>query len=185
MQRRSFLRAATSMISAAGLHDLFASQAQGRASTGAESAPDGRGRRPLRASTRDEIQLLQFTVTSHEAGSEMFAIEHQHRKPGGPPLHLHWNQEEWFYVMEGAVAFQVGEQRVTLKAGASVLAPRRVPHAFSSVSSGESRMLNAFCPAGKMEQFFVDTDNTKLPMDGDFWKKYELDVVGPSPFSRA
>jgi quercetin dioxygenase-like cupin family protein len=35
------------------------------------------------------------------------------------------NQEEWFYVMEGEVIFQVGEERITLKPGESVLAVRR------------------------------------------------------------
>ena len=73
---------------------------------------------------------------------------------GGPPLHLHFDQEEWFYVMEGEVAFQVGEQRVHLRGGESVLAPRRVPHTFSSVAATPSRLLIAFSPAGKMEQYF-------------------------------
>ena len=35
--------------------------------------------------------------------------------PGGPPLHYHLAQEEWFYVMEGEVLFQVGDKRLTLK----------------------------------------------------------------------
>jgi len=41
-------------------------------------------------------------------------------------VHAHPRQEEWFFVMEGEVLFQVGERRVTLHAGESILGPRGV-----------------------------------------------------------
>ncbi len=63
--------------------------------------------------------------------------------------------------MEGEVTFQVGEQRVQLHAGESVLAPRLVPHTFSSVGATPGRLLIAFCPAGKMERYFRDAENDK------------------------
>ena len=73
----------------------------------------------------------------------------------GPALHLHLSQEEWFYVMEGEVRFQVGDQRLQLGPGESVLAPRRIPHTFSATGS-PAHMLIAFTPADKMEQYFID-----------------------------
>jgi hypothetical protein len=41
-------------------------------------------------------------------------MEHTHLTHGGPALHLHLDQEEWFYVLEGEVAFQIGDQRLRL-----------------------------------------------------------------------
>jgi mannose-6-phosphate isomerase-like protein (cupin superfamily) len=107
--------------------------------------------------------------------------EHTHLVPGGPPVHLHFNQDEWFYVPEGQIAFQVGEQRANLGPGESVLAPRRIPHTFSSVGA-PARMLIAFCSAGKMEQYFRSVEtNPKLNADPEFWRTCEMELVGPSP----
>jgi hypothetical protein len=84
-------------------------------------------------------------------------IEHRNLRPGSPPLHLHLNQEEWFYVFDGRVKFIVGEKTLTLGAGESVLAPRRVAHTFSSTVS-LSHVIIAFAPAGKMEEYFRDAN---------------------------
>ena len=41
----------------------------------------------------------------------------------------------------------------------------------------------AFCPAGKMEQYFQDIGaNPKLNADPEFWRQCEMELVGPSPF---
>jgi mannose-6-phosphate isomerase-like protein (cupin superfamily) len=188
MQRRSFLRTAAVVNAATGLHDLFA----GQASAGTPVSPPSIALHPVGAG-EDRFghphslgfSSLLFKVATSETAGGLFVIEHQHLLPGGPPLHLHLNQEEWFYVMEGEVAFQVGEQRLHLHPGESVLAPRRVPHAFSSVAATPSRMLIAFCPAGKMEQFFRDAESPGAPVtDAEFWRRYEVELIGPSPFAK-
>ena len=106
--------------------------------------------------------------------------------PGtGPALHLHFSQEEWFYVMEGEVVFQVGDQRVQLHTGESALAPRRIPHTFSAVGS-PAHMLIAFTPAGKMEQYFIDAAaHPSLAATAGFMNRYEMQWIGPSPFWRS
>ena len=67
---------------------------------------------------------ILFKVPASETAGGLFVMEEILPGPGGPPLHLHPKQEEWFYVMEGEVAFQVGDQRLHLHAGESVLGPR-------------------------------------------------------------
>lgn len=138
---------------------------------------------------------MLFKISSEDTAGRVFLIEHRNLEHGGPPLHLHWNQEEWFYVMEGEVAFQVGEQRIHLKAGESVLAPRRVPHAFAPVAP--SRMMIAFTPSGRMEQFFQDAEKAAPGGDvgafftqtdpkilGAFFSNYEMKLIGPSPLAK-
>lgn len=189
MKRRMFLRAAAAVIPAAGLHDLMEIQAQVPAAVSpmtpelhvVKAGEDRYGQYHTMG-----ISHLLFKVSGNETGGAMFVVEHQHLKPGGPALHLHLNQEEWFCVMESEVIFQVGEQRITLKPGESVLAPRRVPHTFSSVAEGESRMLIAFTPAGKMEQYFRDAADPKtLEAESVYLRKFEMELVGPSPFWKA
>jgi mannose-6-phosphate isomerase-like protein (cupin superfamily) len=185
--RRSFLKSAASVAPAAALHDLIAAAAHAQAP--APSTPDlhvvAAGQDRLGAPHSMGYSSLAFKVLSSDTGGNLFVIEHSHLVPGGPPLHLHLYQDEWFYVLEGEVAFQVGDKRVQLKPGESVLGPRRVPHAFSSVAP-QSRMLIAFTPAGMMEKFFLDgAPDPKLAMTAEFMSRYEMKWVGPSPFAKA
>jgi mannose-6-phosphate isomerase-like protein (cupin superfamily) len=131
------------------------------------------------------MSSLAFKVLTADTGGNLFVIEHSHLVPGVLPLHLHLYQDEWFYVMEGEVAFQIGEKRVQLKPGESVLGPRRVPHSFSSIAP-ESRMLIAFTPAGMMEKFFLDAaPDPKRALTPEFMNRYEMQWLGPSPFAKA
>ena len=186
MKRRSFLKAITVAAPAAGLQDFLVSQARAQATPSPPAsalhvvgAGEDRSAQPHSLG----FSTILFKVPTSETAGGLFVIEHTHLLPGGPPLHLHLSQEEWFYLMEGEAVFQVGEQRVHLHAGDSVLAPRRVPHTFSSVGTTPGRMIIAFCPAVKMEQYFRDAEIARQhAFDADFMARYEMELVGPSPF---
>lgn len=183
MERRSVLKAIASTAPLAALHNLIA-EAPAAQSTGTLHVV-GNGEDLSGHSRSLGFSTLSFKVSTAETAGGLFLIEHTHLAPGGPPLHLHYEQEEWFYVMEGEVAFQVGDKRLALKPGESVLAPRRIPHTFSSVAAS-SRLLIAFTPAGKMEQYFRDAEGHKgLGAQPEFMNRYEMQWVGPSPFHTA
>ncbi|MFN7692959.1 MAG: cupin domain-containing protein, partial [Burkholderiales bacterium] len=55
--------------------------------------------------------------------------------PGGPPLHLHPEQDEVFIVDEGEYRFQCDEVQSLLKAGDSIFLPRGLPHTFRQLSA--------------------------------------------------
>lgn len=121
---------------------------------------------------------ILFKTSAAETPS-LFAIEHTKLVPGwGPPLHLHFAQEEWFYVIEGEVLIQAGDQRVTLKPGDSILGPRNVPHAFVAIGQ-PARMLITYTPAGQMEQFFRDTAAIGPRDMASSSLRYGVKVVGP------
>ncbi|MEA2419711.1 MAG: hypothetical protein QOE60_1917 [Thermoleophilaceae bacterium] len=69
--------------------------------------------------------------------------------PQGPasPMHVHHNEDEWFYVVEGDLTFWVGGQLIEAPAGSFVYGPREVPHTFS-VASEQARFLLVAEPAG-------------------------------------
>ena len=79
---------------------------------------------------------------------------------GGWPRHLHYDQDEWIYVVNGEVDFLVGDKRFRVGAGESVFIPRKVSHVFSPVSAG-CKIVNVYQPAGKMEEFFRELGNFK------------------------
>jgi DNA-binding transcriptional MerR regulator/quercetin dioxygenase-like cupin family protein len=72
---------------------------------------------------------------------------------GGPP-HLHHDQDEWIYVVEGEFEFHVGNKRFHLSAGESVFMPRKVAHMWGCVSGKPGKIINVYQPAGKVEEFF-------------------------------
>jgi quercetin dioxygenase-like cupin family protein len=126
------------------------------------------------------FSTILFKVLPRETGGELFVIEHKGLGHGGPPVHLHLQQEEWFYVMEGEVLFQLGDQRKILRAGESVLGPRGVPHSFVGVGEKPAHMMIAFSPAGMMEAFFRKTAVPNGPkMDAALLSEFEMQYLGP------
>ena len=50
---------------------------------------------------------------------------------GGGPRHLHHDQDEWIYVIEGEFDFEVGDERFRLGAGETVFIPRKIAHVWA------------------------------------------------------
>jgi quercetin dioxygenase-like cupin family protein len=82
------------------------------------------------------ITSIAFKVLTRDTNGELFIIEHTTRQKGGPPRHIHPHQDEWFYVIEGEFLFEVGHDRVTLRPGGSILAPRNLAHAWAFIGDG-------------------------------------------------
>lgn len=93
-------------------------------------------------------------VSTEDTNGDIYIFESTRDRKGGPPLHYHYEQDEWWYILEGEFLFKVGDQTFTAKKGDSVFGPRMVPHAFAKTNEGPARMVMAFQPAGKMEAHF-------------------------------
>ena len=57
------------------------------------------------------------------------------------PPHVHHNDDEAWYVLEGALCIQMGEKVVETRAGAGVLVPRGTPHTYWNPGPGPTRYL--------------------------------------------
>ena len=64
----------------------------------------------------------------------------------GVDPHTHEDHVDSFYVLEGEVEFQVGEELVRAGPGSFVAAPRGVTHGFRNVGGSELRMVNIHAP---------------------------------------
>ena len=73
--------------------------------------------------------------------------------PLDTPLHVHENEDEVFYVLEGDHVIQVGDEEFHLGPGGLVFGPSRVPHAQRRVVPRTGRILIMTSPAG-FEGFF-------------------------------
>jgi quercetin dioxygenase-like cupin family protein len=125
------------------------------------------------------ISVIDFKVSTQDGG--LFILENTFHAKGGPARHLHYDQDEWFYALEGEFIVEVGQERITLKPGDSLLAPRRVPHVWAHVGDTQGRILITFMPAGKMEAFFheVTKANAMPPQDPELWRAHGMELLGP------
>lgn len=126
------------------------------------------------------VSAITFKVTPKDSDG-VFIIENTFHEKGGPARHLHYDQDEWFYAVEGEFILEVGQEKFTLNPGDSVLAPRKVPHVWAYTGGGRGRMLIAFMPAGKMESFFreVTKANAMPPQDPELWRSHGMELLGP------
>ena len=126
------------------------------------------------------ISTIAFKVRG-PLPSDPFILENTFLAKGGPARHLHYDQEEWFYVLEGSFQFEVGTERLRLQPGDSLLAPRQLPHVWAFVGEGRGRILVAFLPAGKMEAFFreVTRTNAMPPQNPALWRAHGMELLGP------
>ena len=69
------------------------------------------------------------------------------------PLHVHYREDEGFYVLDGSVTIEVGDETVELGAGQHAFGPRNIPHRFTVGPDG-AHMIWVLTPGGFDE--FVD-----------------------------
>ncbi|SIT28644.1 Cupin domain-containing protein [Filimonas lacunae] len=93
-------------------------------------------------------------ISSKDTDGDIYVFESSRVKEGGPAHHLHFSQDEWWYVLQGEFLIKVGETTYHAKAGDSVFGPRMIPHSFAKIGETEGKLLMIFQPAGKMEEFF-------------------------------
>jgi mannose-6-phosphate isomerase-like protein (cupin superfamily) len=126
------------------------------------------------------ISRIDFKLSSRDEGG-LFVLENRFHERGGPARHLHYNQDEWFYCLEGEFLFEVGSEKLALAPGDSLLGPRKVPHVWAFTGSGVGRILVAFSPAGMMEAFFSEVTKAGAmpPQDPALWRAHGMELLGP------
>jgi quercetin dioxygenase-like cupin family protein len=101
----------------------------------------------MEATLRDSRQFwfLNTRVTvriSFEDGQDRISmLEHWAPHGDSPPLHVHRNEDEIFHLIEGEVAFRLGDKDLHGKAGDTILTPKTIPHTYRVLSAGGGRWL--------------------------------------------
>ena len=134
----------------------------------------------------------RIVTRAAETGGLLFALDVNEPPGGGPPLHVHGDEDEYFAVLEGEGTFYVDGQVRTVGAGGAAFGPRGVPHTFKNCSDRPLRML-VVCTPGKIERFFdyglpVGPQGNEQPSDEhligrimQLAPEYGLQILGPSP----
>jgi quercetin dioxygenase-like cupin family protein len=108
-----------------------------------------------------------------ETGGRFSQVEVDDPLGTAPPLHIHHQEDETFYVLEGEITVFADGERIDASAGDFAFVPSGVPHAYL-VRSERARLLVTFSPAG-FEEFFVEMG---VPVNGG---GPPVEAVFPSP----
>ena len=98
--------------------------------------------------------LATVKATKEQTGGHYTLVEVLNAEGEGP-LHVHYREDEGFWVLEGELTVEVGEERIKAGPGSFVFGPKGVPHRYT-VESGPARLLYILSPAG-FEEFIHAT----------------------------
>lgn len=117
-------------------------------------------------------QPVDCKVSAKDTGGTMCIFEFT----TGWPCHLHHEQDEWVYVVDGDLELQAGDKRFRAGAGESIFIPRKVPHIWGPAGDEPCRIINIYQPAGKIEEFLREVGNMRdLPTREDVVNKTYTD----------
>jgi quercetin dioxygenase-like cupin family protein len=139
------------------------------------------------------LGTLSLVKASKESTDGRMAVVEMLAPPGfGSPLHVHRREDEWFYVIEGALKVWVDGEASELPAGSFAYGPRDLPHTFVVTSPDPARVLLGAEPSG-FEDFVRELgvparaltlapDSVQLPSPERMTNvaaKYGMEILGP------
>ncbi len=143
----------------------------------------------LRPGQGRSLDLGNFAISVKASGEDTggaFSLLEATEPPGfGPPLHIHRDAAETFYVLEGEYTIFIEDRELACPAGSFVYIPAGMTHGFR-VGENASRKLNLYTPAA-MVGYFEDLGAALLADKLDehalaaIAARYAMEVVGPVP----
>jgi quercetin dioxygenase-like cupin family protein len=96
---------------------------------------------------------MKILLTTEATGGAISVIMGWHKPGEGPPDHLHFDQEEMFFIVEGTYELTVAGQTSTAGPGTIAFIPRNVVHRFKNVGDSTACMLDWSLPGGQDRYF--------------------------------
>ncbi len=139
--------------------------------------------------------LATVKVAGGDSATGMSAVEFTAPRGFGPPLHVHTEEDEIMYVIDGRIRLDIGDDSVYADTGTVVSLPHGVPHVFQ-VESTTARFLTVTAGRNASPGFdrFVDalgapTDLATMPTPieidpghvAQVCARHGIEVLGPPP----
>jgi quercetin dioxygenase-like cupin family protein len=145
------------------------------------SARAGRTAAPLNIVGEETL----VKVSPADSGGLLAAFHLVAPPMSGPPRHVHTREDEWFYVLDGELIFELDGERHAVGAGGSVWLRRGVVHAYQNFTDRDARLLIVTTP-GAFCEFFMELSAATPPggmppfeLLGALGEKYGITTLGP------
>jgi quercetin dioxygenase-like cupin family protein len=100
-------------------------------------------------------EAIEFKARGEQTAGTMTAFESAPAPGGGPPLHVHANEDEVLYFLDGLFRLRLDDVVRNAPSGSFAFIPKGVPHTWQNIGETRGRLLVMFLPAAAgMEQFF-------------------------------
>ncbi|AXE16520.1 cupin [Runella rosea] len=181
MQRRKFLSLSTAAASTAAVSVLSANAASKIIDKNGFIVKAGEARSGVHTPFQG-VNPNDVKISGKDTDGQLAVFEYIGTQKIGPGLHVHFHQDEIFYVVEGEYRFQLGNEKSILKAGDTIFLPRNIPHTWIQLSD-RGKLIYTLQPAGQLEAFFVKLNTLKgVPTQAEFDKiflDHGMKNVGP------
>src|SRR5215510_4608690 len=128
---------------------------------------------------------MVIRVHGRDTGGIVSVVESRDVTGGGPPPHIHHREDETFQILEGEYEWMVGDKKFTAQTGATIFAPRGVPHTYRYLGKSPGRLMCVITPAG-FEGFFEEIgamppqQQQEIPRVMEIAMKFGLEFLPPS-----
>jgi mannose-6-phosphate isomerase-like protein (cupin superfamily) len=127
---------------------------------------------------------LIFKVTGEDTGGAFDYFIVEVAPHGGPPLHVHHNQEETIHILKGRYKIRIGDEIFQLEKGGFAYLPSRVPHAFLNLTDEPGEIVVVYTPGGghKFYEELGPISRSAHPdreVIGALFAKYDMALLGP------
>ncbi|MDQ3587206.1 MAG: cupin domain-containing protein [Actinomycetota bacterium] len=146
------------------------------------------------------VSRISTKVSGEQTEGRLLQVRSSDSRGAAPPLHIHHDADETWYVIDGRLTVFVGDERIEAGPGDFVFGPMGVPHAFL-VTSERAESLITFSPAGTkgpsgygVDGFFREAAIPAIPGQGApepteadpehlarLMLRYGIELVGPPP----
>jgi len=109
---------------------------------------------PADAGLTSPTLSVRHKLTELHTGGAIYFFDSEFPPGGGNRLHVHRYEDEFGYVLEGALAIRLGDQELEVTAGGMAYLPKNIPHALRNPLSVPSKYLFAAIPGGYIEHYF-------------------------------
>ncbi len=116
---------------------------------------------------------MKVLVTTEATGGAISVLMAWHKPGEGPPDHVHFSQDEMFFIVSGTYELTVGIRTATAGAGTVVFIPRNTVHRFKNVGHTKACMLDWSLPGGQDHYFKTISE---LAANGGFTGQKALEI---------
>jgi mannose-6-phosphate isomerase-like protein (cupin superfamily) len=116
---------------------------------------------------------MKVLLPTEATGGAIAVIMAWHKPGEGPPNHVHFSQDEVFFIVEGTYELTAGDQTSVIGPSTIVFIPRNVVHSFKNIGETTASMLDWSLPGGQ-DHYFNTT--AELANGGGFTGEKGLEI---------
>jgi quercetin dioxygenase-like cupin family protein len=127
---------------------------------------------------------LIFKVTGEDTGGAFDYFIVEVAPHGGPPLHVHHNQQETIHVLKGQYKVRIGDEIFRCLEGGFAYLPSKVPHAFLNLTDEPGEIVVVYSPGGG-HKFYEElgpisrAEHPDRQVIAALFEKYDMTLLGP------